>query len=251
MRAGGRQNHSGAMAPSRRLPSCGPKTARPAGTSEPSTRAGPNSATLTEAQLYSEELGIRLDKLSDRELFKWFLASSLFGARVTPFIAKQGYLALRRNVRLTPRQMLKIGEKEIYVLLLQAGYVRAAKEKSSYIVQACQRLLASFQGSLEKLHDKAESPRQLEALVTEFPGWGPVTANIFLRELRPFWKKADPSPLRRVVDYARERGLDLRQIPRKSLSFARLEAGIVRELAKRGERRKLGMAPAQPPTRMR
>lgn len=136
-----------------------------------------DAATLTKAQLYSEELGIRLEKASDRELFKWFIASSLFGARVTPLIAEQGYLALRRNLRLTPQQMLKTGEKGIYELLLQAGYVRAAKEKSRYIVQACQILLDSYQGSLQRLHDRAESPRHLEALVTEFPGWGPVTAN--------------------------------------------------------------------------
>jgi hypothetical protein len=29
----------------------------------------------------------------------------------------------------------------------------------------------------------------------DFYGVGEVTANIFLRELRPYWKKADPEPL--------------------------------------------------------
>lgn len=194
------------------------------------------------AQLFSEELGIRIEKACDRELFKWFLASLLFGARVTPVIAKQGYRALARSRLLTPWQVCNAGEKGIYELLLQAGYVRAAKAKAKDLVGASRRLLAVYQGSLERLHDAAESPGHLETLMTEFPGVGPMTANIFLRELRPFWKQADPPPLERVVDRARELGLNLDSTPRKTVAFARLEAGIVRELAKPGEIRKLGRA---------
>ncbi len=201
--------------------------------------AAPTAASLAHAQLYSQELGIDLS-FSDRELFKWFLASMLFGARVTPRIAKQGYSALKPNRLLTPRQIIKAGERRIYAVLLQAGYVRAAKEKSTRIVRACEKLCASYQGSLQKLHDAVESPRQLETLLTRLPGVGPVTANIFLRELRPFWEKADPSPLPRVVAHANERGFDLDSIPRKSLTFARVEAGLARELAKPGETRKFG-----------
>lgn len=194
------------------------------------------------AQLYSEELGIRIDRICDRELFKWFVASLLFGARVTPVIAKQGYFALARNKLLTPRGICGAGEKEIYERLRQAGYVRSAKAKSSQLVKASQRLLDMYGGSLERLHDAAESPRHLETLLKELPGVGPVTANIFLRELRPFWRKADPAPLERVVDHAQKLGLNLDAIPRKSLDFVKLETGLVRELAKRGEARKFAHA---------
>ncbi len=196
-------------------------------------------ASLAHAQLFSQELGIDLESLSDRELFKWFIASLLFGARVTPQIAKQGYLALKRHRLLTPRQIVKADEARVYALLLDAGYVRAAKEKSTSVVRASQKLCDSYQGSLQRLHDSAEGPRQLETLLEKFPGVGPVTANIFLRELRPFWEKADPSPLDRIVGHAKERGFDLEGIPRKSLTYARVEAGVVRELTKPGELRKL------------
>ncbi|KAF2992502.1 hypothetical protein OGR47_05605 [Methylocystis sp. MJC1] len=201
------------------------------------------------AQLYSEELGIRIERICDRELFKWFIASLLFGARVTPIIAKQGYFALARNKLLTPRQISNAGEKEIYELLLQAGYVRSAKAKSSQLVKASQRLLDMYGGSLEKLHDAAESPRHLEALLRGFPGVGPVTANIFLRELRPFWPKADPAPLERVIDHARAQGVDLNATPRKNLDFVKLETGLVRELAKTGESRKFAHAGGGPSKR--
>lgn len=189
-------------------------------------------------QLYSEELGIRVDRTCDGELFKWFVASLLFGARVTPVIAKQGYFALAHNGLLTPRQICDAGEKEIYERLRQAGYVRSAKAKASHLVKAAQRLLDMYHGSLTRLHDAAESPRHLETLLRAFPGVGPVTANIFLRELRPFWRNADPAPVERVVDHARELGLDLGAMPRKKLDFVKLETALVRELAKRGEARK-------------
>lgn len=178
----------------------------------------------------------------DRELFKWFVASQLFGARVTPVIAKEAYFALARSRLLTPRGICNAGEKEIYERLLQAGYVRSAKAKSSQLVKASQRLLDMYQGSLARLHDAAESPRHLETLLRAFPGVGPVTANIFLRELRPFWRNADPAPLERVVDHARKLGLNLGQMPRKSLDFVKLETGLVRELAKKGEARKFAHA---------
>ncbi len=208
------------------------RAARAAGTDVP--------ASLAHAQLYSEELGIEIASLSDRELFKWFIASLLFGGRVTPRVAKQGYLALRRNRLLSPRRLAEAGETDVGALLVQAGYVRDARQKSASVVRASQKLCDAYQGSLQRLHDTAESPRQLEALLMEFPGVGPVTANIFLRELRPFWRKADPSPLGRVVAHMNQRGFDLGGVPRKSLRFARLEAGVVRELTKPGDLRKLG-----------
>jgi len=57
---------------------------------------------------------------------------------------------------------------------------------------------------------------------------GPVIVNVFLRELRPFWRKADPEPLPVVKRLARRLGIDLRAYDRKSLGFIRLEAGLVR-----------------------
>jgi len=52
--------------------------------------------------------------------------------------------------------------------------------------------------------------------------------NIFLRELRPYWAKADPEPLPVVTKLAKQMGIDLNTYDRKSLAFARLEAGLIR-----------------------
>ena len=52
--------------------------------------------------------------------------------------------------------------------------------------------------------------------------------NIFLRELRPFWGKADPDPLPAVKRLAKRLSIDLARYRRKSLVFARVEAGFIR-----------------------
>lgn len=58
---------------------------------------------------------------------------------------------------------------------------------------------------------------------------GPVTVNIFLRELRPHWVKADPKPLLIVTELAVQIRLDLDAFDRKTVAFARIEAGLIRQ----------------------
>ena len=81
-----------------------------------------------------------------------------------------------------------------------------------------------------RLHCEARDAADLEARLDAFFGVGPVTANIFLRELRPFWRKADPEPLPAVRDAARRAGIDLEDFGRHTLTFARIEAGLIRAL---------------------
>jgi hypothetical protein len=85
-----------------------------------------------------------------------------------------------------------------------------------------------YQGSPRRLHDMARDGKDLEARLLNFYGIGPVTVNIFLRELRPYWKKSDPDPLPFVVQLAANYGIDLNRYARKSVTFTRIEAGLVR-----------------------
>jgi endonuclease III len=178
---------------------------------------------LEQTQLYSEELG------SDSELFKWFLASLLFGARITETIAKHTYGAFERHGLLAPERILRKGmEYLVLTIMAEGGYVRYDGRKSDQLLRDCQTLLDRYKGSLNNLHETAEDSQDLEKRLLEFYGAGPVTVNIFLRELRPFWAKADPDPLPAVERGARTCGIDLSQIDRKSLRFARIEAGLIR-----------------------
>lgn len=192
---------------------------------------------LARSPLFSEELGIDLSARSERELFKWFLASLLFGARIGATIAANTYRAFARHRLLSPRAILRAGwETLVFPVMREGGYVRYDGRKSTQILRDCEALLRDYGGRLGRLHAEARGPRDLERRLLEFYGVGPVTANIFLRELRPFWAKADPDPLPVVRRLARARGVDLDRFPRRSLAFARIEAGLLRARTRRGPR---------------
>ena len=188
-----------------------------------------NIKKLEKSRLYSEELGIDLKSNNDDEIFKWFLASILFGARISETIAMNTYRTFERYNLLKPGRILKMGwDFLVNPIMREGGYVRYDGKTSTQILRDCETLIKEYNGSLKKLHRKAKDSKDLEDRLMRFYGIGPVTVNIFLRELRPFWEKADPDPLPIVKKTAIELGVDLSRYNRKSLSFARVEAGLIR-----------------------
>ena len=195
--------------------------------------------SLKVAPLYSEELGIALGKNRDPEYFKWFLASLLFGGHISETIAARTYHAFRQYSLLTPKRILDAGWSYLVdPVLREGGYVRYDGRKSTQILRNCETLLAEYSGSLKRLHVMALDATDLENMLQNFFGVGPVTANIFLRELRPFWQKADPEPLPVVYELASQFEIDLDAIGRKTLVFARVEAGIIRQKHRRVAQRR-------------
>ncbi|MGC8849621.1 MAG: hypothetical protein ACP5QI_04025, partial [Candidatus Bathyarchaeia archaeon] len=65
-------------------------------------------------------------------------------------------------------------------------------------------------------------PRDLESKLMEFRGFGPTAVNIFLRELRGIWPKADPEPSRRALEMAEVLGLETREAERFESSLVRI-----------------------------
>lgn len=184
---------------------------------------------LARSRLYSEELGIDLEGGGDPALFRWFLASQLFGARISEPLALRTYQTFVRHGLVSPLALLGAGwEYLVNPVMREGGYVRYDESKSRQLLLNSKTLIERYGGSLQRLHDEASDPEDLERCVMAFYRVGPVTMNIFLRELRPFWKHADPAPLARVQELAEALGVDLAHTPRKSLRFARIEAGLIR-----------------------
>ncbi len=189
---------------------------------------------LQKSRLYSEELGILLEKKTDEEIFKWFLASILFGARIPEAIAKNTYRTFEKYKLLESEKILEAGwDFLVNPVMREGGYVRYDEKTSRQILANCKMLLDKYDGSLNKLHDEARNSRDLEVKLMEFYGIGPVTSNIFLRELRPFWKKSNPSPLPIVKKVAAKYKINLKRYGSKSMTFARIEAGLIRLRKKR------------------
>jgi len=184
---------------------------------------------LKKSKLYSEELGIYLKENSDKEIFKWFLASILFGARISEIIAKNTYQTFERYNLLEPRKIIKSGwDFLVNPIMREGGYVRYDGKTSTQILRNCETLLQEYRGSLKELHKEAKNSKDLEDKLTNFYGIGPITTNIFLRELRPFWEKANPEPLPIVKKIAQKYEINLDTHNRKSMAFVRIEAGLIR-----------------------
>ncbi len=189
----------------------------------------PSRAALEASSLYSEELSIDLSVQTDEQYFRWFLASLLFGGHISETIARHTYQAFGRHRLTTPGRILAAGwDFLVNPIMREGGYVRYDFSKSDQILRDCQKLVDEYDGSLWRLHEDSRDARDLEGRLLAFYGVGPVTMNIFLRELRPFWLKADPAPLPVVATMATRLGVDLAGHGRKTIIFARVEAGLIR-----------------------
>lgn len=150
---------------------------------------------------FSSEMGIDVDR-APREVERWFLASTLFGTRISWRIVERTYAVFDSN---GVRTIADAGAKtwdELVVLLDEGGYAR-------YDFRTATRLLAlsafvgeRYGGRISRL-GREEDPAELEASLDALPGWGPVTVRLFLRELRGVWPGALPLLDERALASAR------------------------------------------------
>jgi endonuclease III len=186
-------------------------------------------------KLYSEELGIKLQTGKEQEIFKWFFAALLFGKPIQENVAKKTYqlFALKRIT--TPQAILDTGWGGLVEILDLGGYVRYDFSTATKLLEIMKQLQKEYGGKVANIHAMAKDARDLELRLQQFKGIGTVTANIFLRELRTVWNKADPEPAPMVKEAARRLNITL-PLTRKSEQFMRLEAALVR-VAKLRKRR--------------
>ncbi len=178
-------------------------------------------------QTYSEELNINLKSGKESELFKWFLASLLFGKPIQENVAKKTYQLFALKKLLTPNSILKTGWDGLVEILDMGGYVRYDFSTATKLLKIMQQLNEWYGGKLTNIHKMAKDAGDLEQRLMEFYGVGPVTVNIFLRELRTVWKKANPEPLAIINKLAKKFKVRLPK-NRKTEEFVRKEAMLVR-----------------------
>ena len=157
---------------------------------------------------FSIELGIDLSSGRSQEIFKWFLASVLFGARISQRIVEKTFHAFADRGIVSPETILDTGWDGLVAVLDAGGYVRYDFKTATKLLDLCRSLTEGYGADLAKLHDIAADPTDLEQRLTSLAkGIGDVTVNIFLREMRGIWEKADPLPSDLVIMAARERGI--------------------------------------------
>lgn len=153
--------------------------------------------------LYSLELGIDVEK----HPFKWFLASMLFGGRISTTVAKSTYREYEKAGLVTPQRIAESTRDQLIRVHGSGGYVRYDGITADYVQGAAKVLLQKYGADLTQLDRVSKSPEDLESRLQEFRGVGPVTAKIFLRELRGIWRNADPEPTNVEILAAKKLGI--------------------------------------------
>ena len=157
---------------------------------------------------FSRELGIGLAGGRSAEIFKWFLASVLFGARISETIAVRTYSEFEKEALLDPHRIVARGWDGLVKVLDAGGYVRYDFKTATKLLDVCSALVKDYSGDLNVLHAAATDTADLEARLRGLgKGIGDVTVNIFLRELRGVWSKAEPLPSDLVLKAAKDLGL--------------------------------------------
>lgn len=157
---------------------------------------------------FSLSLGINLSSGDKREVFKWFLASILFGARISETIVINTYREFEEKRILSPEDILDTGWDGLVEILDRGGYVRYDFKTATKLLDVCRSLMDKYRGDLNVLHSMATDEGDLEERLKALgKGIGDVTANIFLREMRGIWKKAEPLPSEMVIMAAGNTGI--------------------------------------------
>jgi hypothetical protein len=138
----------------------------------------------------AEELGIDLSSKKEEEVFKWFLVCLLFGKPIQRQVAERAFRTLAAARLLSPDAILRAGWDELVRLLDEAHYVRYDFSTATKLLHVCTELKERY-GSLTHLLAHSKTPAELSARLQEFKYIGPVTARIFLREVRPIWYASD------------------------------------------------------------
>jgi endonuclease III len=128
-------------------------------------------------------------------------------------------------------------------VLDEGGYARYDFKTADMLLGITKRLQDQYGGKILGLIEKATNHKELERMLEEFRGIGPVRASIFLRELREVWIKADPLLQKFVIRAARCLNLVATEDPSEALeqlkqawkeskvegkSFVRLESMLLR-----------------------
>ena len=157
---------------------------------------------------YAKELGIDLSCGDQVEIQKWFLAALLFGARISRKIAVKTYAEFQSAGIVSPKNILNAGWNELVRILGRGGYTRYDFKTAHKLLEVSNTLLQDYAGDLNALHCLAADGPDLERRIRQLgKGIGDATVNIFLREMRSIWPKAQPFPSKQTVQAAKALGI--------------------------------------------
>lgn len=139
-------------------------------------------------QINAADLGLKLRKGDEASLYKWFIASFLFGKRIQQDIAKQTYqVIVEKHGRDTPRKLCNCSWQELVDMLGEGGYTRYDESTAERLQELCKKLNDEYGGKVSAIFEASENHQDLQKRLEDFKGIGPKTVEIFLREAGDAW----------------------------------------------------------------
>ncbi len=140
------------------------------------------------AEISAGQLDIDLSKGDEQALFKWLIASFLFGKRIQQDIAADAYrVIVEKHARDTPRKLCNCSWQQIVDMLGEGRYVRYDESTAERLLKLCHKLIDDYAGKVGNIHAQSGSRKELEKRLAEFEGIGPKTVEIFMREAARLW----------------------------------------------------------------
>lgn len=136
--------------------------------------------------LSPRDLGFEVHPGDELSLFKWFLASFLFGKRISQAIAAKTWrIIVVVHGCDTPRKLGACSHARLVRMLGEGGYRRYDESTATRLAQVCRTLIDDYDGRITGIADAASGRAGFERSLLAFPGVGPVTLAIFMREAAP------------------------------------------------------------------
>ena len=188
---------------------------------------------------YSSGLGIDVDR-GDAEVERWFLAATLFGTRIPATVAERTFGVLDGAGLHRVSQARHIPWEDLVALLDEGGYARYDFRTATRLQDLAEIIGERYDGQVTVISRRFPGYRGLRQALDALPGWGPVTIQLFLRELRGVWPGAQPPLDQRTTAAAHHLGLSAagpggRGLPalaqlaaRSGLDLRDLESALVR-----------------------
>ncbi len=132
----------------------------------------------------ADDLGLKIEK-KERPLFKWFLASYLFGKRIRQETARQTWEVFMKHGVDTPKKIAGKSWQQLVDLLGEGHYRRYDESTARNLLDMARQLVRDHHGNLLNMYDDCGDEKEFVSRLQKLKGVGPKTAEIFMREAQP------------------------------------------------------------------
>lgn len=132
--------------------------------------------------IYAKDLAIDTTSRREEELFKWFLACLLFGKPIQQKVVKRTYGEFIKEGLTSPDAILAAGWDKLVTVLDKGHYVRYDFSTATKLLDVTRQLIKQY-GSLTALLKQSKTKDELAKHLQSFKGIGPVTTQIFLKDI--------------------------------------------------------------------